>query len=104
MKQLTTMNDERLQTHIEQLQRDVHDFRERAARVASKVSCEGRETGSDPLYQRLASIRVFLQSKLKEAEQEFERRAHERAKQPAISLGAALLEWCLPWRRARATR
>lgn len=104
MKQLTKMNDAELQKHVGQLKRDVRDFCDRAAQVASVLKHEGREHGSDPLYQRFASIRDFLKEKLVQAEREAERRAHEKAKRPAISFGAALLELCTPWRRARATK
>jgi hypothetical protein len=103
MKQLATMNDAGLAQHVERLKRDVEDFCGRTARVASTLKCEGRDHGSDPLYQRLSSIRDFLRQQLAQAEQEVTHRAHESAKRrPATSLGAAFLELSSPWRRIRA--
>jgi len=101
MKQLTTMNDAGLAQHVERLKHDVQDFCGRTARVASTLKCEGQDHGSDPLYQRLSSIRDFLRQELAQAEQEVMRRAKRR---PATSLGAALLELSMPWRRIRATK
>jgi hypothetical protein len=105
MKQLTRMNNAELAQQVERLKRDVQDFCGRTADVASTLKGEGRDHGSDPLYQRLSSIRDFLREQLAEAEQEVTRRSHESAKRrPATSLGAALLELSLPWRRIRATK
>jgi len=105
MKQLTRMNDAELAQHVERLKRDVQDFSGRTAHVASTLKCEERDHGSDPLYQRLSSIRDFLREQLAEAEQEVTRRSDEsEQRRPTTSLGAALLELSLPWRRIRATK
>jgi hypothetical protein len=104
MEKLMRMNDSELQKHAEQLKRDVSDFSGRAARVASELKHDGREYGSDPLYQRFASIRDFLQDKLVRVEGEVARRAHDNSRRPSMSFGAALLELSLPWRRTRASR
>lgn len=104
MEPFTDMNDRTLEKRINQLRRDVQDFAGRAAAVARSVNLQGRDPGSDPLYQRLSSIRNFLQHKLTTAEQEFIRRAQNTPTPRAPSFGATLLELCLPWRRVRAPR
>jgi hypothetical protein len=104
MSKLRTMRDSELEKHAEQLKRDVSDFSSRADRVARELKHGGREYGSDPLYQRFASIRDFLQDKLVRVEREVARRAHEKSRRPKTSFGAALLELSLPWRRSRASR
>ncbi|MNC88059.1 hypothetical protein D3C83_38410 [compost metagenome] len=106
MKQFTIMDDGELGKLIIQLRRDVHDFCGRVAHVATALKLEGREHDSDdPLYQRLSSIRDFLQKQLERAEEEAARRALEREKRrrPVTSPGAALWAHFLPRRRVKVS-
>ena len=67
MKPFTEMNDKELHGLIEDLTRDADDFSARAAHVAAAIRIEGREVHGDALYQRYASIRDFLLSRLADA-------------------------------------
>jgi hypothetical protein len=103
MKPFMEMNDKELHGLIRELKRDTHNFSVRAAHVAAALRIEGREVHGDALHRRYASIRDFLLSRLIDAEREARRRA-ESAARPRLSVGSAILDLCLPWRRARATR
>ena len=103
MKPFTDMNDKELHGLIRELKRDTDDFSARAAHVAAAIRIEGRDVHGDALYQRYASIRDFLLSRLVAAEREARRRAKSPTR-PRASLGSAIVELCLPWRRARATK
>jgi hypothetical protein len=71
---LKAMNHVQLHKHLRRLERDVEDFRVRAAREAVALECNGRSVISDPLHQRLTSIHSFLRDQLILAEREMERR------------------------------
>ena len=85
MDRLRTMHDADLHGAIRRLKRDVEDFRARAAKEASAVKRDGRDTIGDPLHQRLASIRDYLSEDLRHAESELARRMRAAARRPAWS-------------------
>ena len=90
MKRSSTTRDSHLHETIERLKRDVEDFAARAAREASALEREGRPILSNPLHQRLTSIRNHLSAQLREAEDEVARRASLVARRPKWSLHTAL--------------
>jgi hypothetical protein len=90
MNRLRTMRDAHLHDTIGRLKRDVEDFTARAAREASALEREGRPIGSNPLHQRLTSIRNHLSEQLRQAEEEVARRANLAATRRAWSLRTAL--------------
>ena len=92
MNRLSTMRDAHLHATIGRLKRAIEDFTARAATEASALEREGRPILSNPLHQRLTSIRNHLSAQLREAEDEVARRANLAARQPARSLRTALAE------------
>ena len=75
---------------IQRLRRDIADFDARAARESSALERAGRAIESDPLHQRLTSIRDHLKQDLKLAEEERGRRTRASQRKPAWSLRSAL--------------
>jgi hypothetical protein len=75
MNRFKSMSETQLRGELRRLERDVADFRERAASVAANVERLGRVPFSDPLHQRLASIHAFLSDRLIAAEKEMQHRA-----------------------------
>lgn len=74
MDRLKVMDGVQLQEHLRRLERDVEDFRARAATEAATLEHNGRSVISDPLHQRLTSIHAFLRDQLMLAEKEIGRR------------------------------
>jgi hypothetical protein len=66
VERLEIMDDVRLQRELRRLERDVDDFRARAAAAAAAAERSGRSVISDPLHQRLTSIQEFLGDRLKD--------------------------------------
>jgi len=75
MNRFKSMSETQLRGELRRLERDVADFRERAASVAANVERLGRVAFSDPLHRRLASIHAFLSDHLIAAENEMRLRA-----------------------------
>jgi hypothetical protein len=87
---LRTMDDVQLHKHLRRLERDVEDFRLRAATTAAAAERNGRSVMSDPLHQRLASIHAFLREQMTHAANELKRRDAAAAARPRSSLRSAL--------------
>jgi hypothetical protein len=66
VERLKIMDDVQLQKELRRLERDVEDFRARAAAAAAAAERSGRSVISDPLHQRLTSIREFLANRLQD--------------------------------------
>lgn len=88
MKRLKAMDDIQLQKELRRLERDVEDFRARAAHAAAAAVSGGRSVVSDPLHQRLASIHDFLGERLKDAQALARTRAAGADARPRWSLGS----------------
>lgn len=86
MKWLNDADDRRLREHVERLQRDIQGFDHRASQQEARLEREGRFSRSEPLYQRFTSIRDHLQSQLREAQEELDRRTRVSPKSPTWSL------------------
>jgi hypothetical protein len=86
-------SDARLRDEMVRLQKDIHDFESRAHRQKALLEAEGRFSSSEPLYQRHTSIRQHLQSQLRDAEEEIDRRERVRARSPKFSLRGAVASW-----------
>jgi hypothetical protein len=74
MDRLMLMNDDELRRRVQRLERDVEDFRIRAAKQAAMLHRAGRATVADAMHQRLTSIHGFLKDQLTIAERELELR------------------------------
>ena len=90
MDRFKVMNDVQLHKHLRRLERDVEDFRVRAAREAAALERNGRSVISDPLHQRLTSIHSFLRDQLILAEREMERRKAIPVARPRWSVDSIL--------------
>jgi hypothetical protein len=86
VERIKALDNVQLDTELRRLERDVEDFRVRAANVAATLEHSGRSTISDPLHQRLSSIHGFLAERLKDARNEASKRATAASPQPRWSL------------------
>ena len=86
MKWVNDANERQLRQHVERLHRDIQDFDQRASQQQARLEREGRFSRSEPLYQRLTSIRDHLQGQLHEAQQELGRRTRVTPKSAGWSL------------------
>jgi len=77
---LSNMRHADLEDEIRRLTRDVEDFTARARKEAVALEREGRAVLSDPLHQRLATIRDHLRDQLRTAQVELARRERAAAK------------------------
>lgn len=66
-----------LAPRIERLRREIRDFEVRTSRHKAALDREGRYVPSDPLYQRLASIRDYLRSELRATQEKLDRRTRK---------------------------
>jgi hypothetical protein len=89
MNRFAEATDTRLVEHLEQLRRAVQDFEERARVQKTALEREDRFSQSEPLYQRLTSIRDHLRADLRSAQNELDRRERDRSARPAWSLRSA---------------
>jgi len=87
------LSDSRLHEELERLRRDIQDFEGRAHRQMLVLEAEERFSRSEPLYQRLASIRDHLKRQLREAQEEVDRRARARATRSKPAVRAAVASW-----------
>jgi hypothetical protein len=87
------LSDSRLHQEMERLRRDIQDFEGRTHQQTLVLEAEGRFSRSEPLYQRLASIRDYLKRQLREAQEEVDRRARARARRSKPSVRTALASW-----------
>jgi hypothetical protein len=72
---IKAMDNVQLHKELRRLERDVEDFRVRAATVEAMLERSGRSVMSDPLHQRLTSIHEFLRRQLEDAGKEAAKRA-----------------------------
>jgi hypothetical protein len=80
------MNDLQMHKELRRLERDVEDFRVRAAAVKATLEHSGRSVMSDPLHQRLSSIHEFLRDRLKDVQKEATKRAAAAPASPGSSV------------------
>ena len=78
MDWLTQLSDARLHENIERLERDVQEFETRASQRKAILVRDRQFSMSDPLYQRLTSIRDHLRGQLRQARDELTRRPASR--------------------------
>lgn len=89
MNGFAEVTDNRLLENIERLKRDIQDFEHRARLQKIVLERQDRFSLSEPLYQRLTSIREHLRADLRRAQDELERRRN-RPVRPRWSLRSAV--------------
>jgi hypothetical protein len=87
---MNRLTDKRLLEHIAQLERDARDFDQRASLQKTLLERQDRFSPSDPLYQRLTSIRDHLHADLRRARGELEARRQDESSRPRWSLRSAV--------------
>lgn len=87
---LSNMRQADLEDEIRRLIRDVEDFTARAGKEALTLEREGRSVLSNPLHQRLATIRDHLREQLRMAQLERARRERAASKPTRRSFRQAL--------------
>jgi hypothetical protein len=90
MDRLKAMDDMQLHRELRRLERDVEDFRVRAATVAAALERNGGSAISDPLHQRFSSIHAFLRDQLTDVAKEVERRGAAAVARPRWSFQSLL--------------
>ena len=90
MNHLTRLSDKRLREQIARLKRDIESFEHRAGLRRTILERQDRYSPSDPLYQRLTSIRDHMRVDLKQAQEALEARGAGRARRPGWSLRSAV--------------
>jgi hypothetical protein len=90
MNPFAELSDKRLLENSRRLERDIQDFDRRANRQKAILERQRRFSSSEPLYQRLTSIRDQLRADLRRAEDEIERRRRSRSARPSWSLRSAV--------------
>jgi hypothetical protein len=90
MNALAELSDKRLLKDLERLKHDIQDFEQRASLQKTILERQERFSPSEPLYQRLTSIRDHLRADLQRTQEELERRRRTGAAQPRASLRSAI--------------
>jgi hypothetical protein len=72
MNPLEGLSDKRLLEHIARLERDIQDIEHRVSLQKTLLERQDRFSASEPLYQRLTSIRDHLRADLQQAQGELE--------------------------------
>lgn len=78
MNDLTELSDRRLLENVEQLERGIQDIERRASLQKTILERQDRFSASEPLYQRLTSIRDHLRADLRRTQEELERRRRNK--------------------------
>ena len=89
MHPLAELSDKRLLETIAGLERDVQQFEHRASLQKTILERQDRFSTSEPLYQRLTSVRDHLRDDVRQAQEELDRRRNT-SHRPRWSLRSAV--------------